>query len=166
MNNHAFDLQRGSEMAFADITVVPVATAHKDAYVAFSRRMAEVYRDHGATRVLDCWQDSQESRQADFHADGVEYGAGLPDLASAAGAAHGESVVVTITEWPSRAARDRGVAAATRDPRVLATLDEEPGFDGGRLLADIFEITMDLPSDEVSACPPARGSVVGPKDQP
>lgn len=132
-------------MAFADITVVPVATGRKDAYVAFARRMAEVYRDHGATRVLDCWQEADGASQQDFHADGLEYDEDeMPDLASASGASPEETVVVTVTEWPSRAARDRGVAATTKDPRVQATLDEEPVFDGGRLLADSFEITMDL----------------------
>ena len=42
---------------------------------------------------------------------------------------------------------DRGTAAATTDPRVLATLDEDPVFDGRRLIAASFEIAMDLQGD-------------------
>ena len=132
-------------MTFADITIVPVADARRAAYLTFSRRMAEVYREHGATRIVDFWQADGPVSPADFHAEGLAYADGqLLDLARIAGASASESVVVTITEWPSREARDRGAAAATSDPRVLATLDEEPIFDGGRLIASSFQVVMDL----------------------
>lgn len=135
-------------MAFADISVVPVPSGHRAAYVAFSRRMAEVYREHGATGVVDYWQSDAPERPQDFHADGVGYAPGeLRGFAEMVGAAAGESVVVTVTLWPSRAARDRGAAAATADPRVLATIDEEPVFDGWRLVAGSFEVAMSLPGD-------------------
>ncbi len=132
-------------MAFADITIVPVSSKRKDDYLEFSRRMAAVYRDHGASSVVDYWQADGTADQQEFHAAGADYEPGqLTGLASAAAAAPGESVVVTVTQWPSREARDRGNAAATKDPRVLATLDEEPVFDGRRLIAESFEV---LPAD-------------------
>lgn len=132
-------------MTFADITIVPVSSDRKDAYLAFSRRMADIYREHGATRIVDFWQREGPVNQADFHADGVAYDEGqLSDFARMAGASKSESVVVTITEWPSRDARDRGAVAVTSDPRVLATLDEDPVFDGGRLIATSFEVMEDL----------------------
>lgn len=132
-------------MTVADITIVPVRTNRKAVYLAFSRRMAAVYREHGATRVIDFWQAEDPVSQQDFHADGTVYGEGeLRDLASVVGASDSESVVVTITEWPSRETRDRGTLAATSDPRVLATLEEEPVFDGNRLIATTLEVTMDL----------------------
>ncbi|MBJ7472380.1 MAG: DUF1428 family protein [Solirubrobacteraceae bacterium] len=135
-------------MPFADITIVPVPSDRKAAYLAFSRRMADVYREHGATRIVDYWQKADSVSHEDFHADGVTYGEGdLRDFASAVGAAVSESVVVSVTEWPSREARDRGTKAATADPRVTATLDEAPVFDGSRLLASGFSITMDLRAD-------------------
>ena len=43
-------------MAYTDITIVPVSVDRKDDYIAFSQRMAEVYRDHGAIRITDYWQ--------------------------------------------------------------------------------------------------------------
>ncbi|MEU5655664.1 DUF1428 family protein [Streptomyces sp. NPDC047737] len=133
-------------MTFADITIVPVPSDRKAAYLAFSRRMADVYREHGATRITDYWQAGVPAGQDDFHADGVTYGPGeLRGLASVMGASRLESVVVSVTEWPSREVRDRGNAAATKDPRVLATLDEEPVFDGRRLVAESFEIATGLP---------------------
>ena len=134
-------------MTFADITIVPVPSERKDAYLEFSRRMAEVYREHRATKIVDYWQAEGSADQAGFHGDGATYAPGaLRGIASIAGASDSESVVVTVTEWPSREARDRGTAAATRDPRVVATLDETPVFDGSRLAADSFAIAMRVDS--------------------
>ncbi|MFD6418673.1 DUF1428 domain-containing protein [Streptomyces sp. NPDC060194] len=135
-------------MTYADITIVPVPSDRKAAYLAFARRMAEVYREHGATRIVDYWQAGASADQGDFHADGLAYEPGeLRGLARLAGASPLESVVVSVTEWPSKEARDRGIAAATKDPRVLATIDVEPVFDGRRLAADSFEVTMRLPGE-------------------
>ena len=136
-------------MVIADITVVPVPTERKAAYLEFSKRMADVYRDHGAISVVDYWQSSGSADQADFHADGASYEPGeLRSITALAGASTGESVVVSVITWPSREARDRGTTAATQDPRVLETLDEEPVFDGGRVIGDSFEIAMSVPDDE------------------
>jgi uncharacterized protein YbaA (DUF1428 family) len=137
-------------MTFADITVVPVPRDRRDRYLEFSRRMADVYREHGAIRIVDYWQAGAPSDPGDFHAEGVSYEPGeLRGLASAAAASDSEAVVVTVTEWPSRGARDRGTAAATADPRVLATLDEEPVFDGSRVIGESFELAMSVPADPV-----------------
>lgn len=131
-------------MTFVDITVVPVPEDHKASYLEFSRRMAAVYRDHGATRIVDYWQAGTTTNQDEFHADGLDYETGvLQGLAEVMGAQERESVVVTVTEWPSQEVRDRGSAAATKDPRVLATLDEDPIFDGRRLVAGTFEPVVD-----------------------
>lgn len=136
-------------MVIADITVVPVPTVSKAAYLKFSKRMADVYRDHGAISVVDFWQSSDSADQADFHAGGASYELGeLESFADLAGASAGESVVVSVITWPSREARDRGTAAATQDARVLETLDEEPVFDGGRVVGDSFEIAMSVQCDD------------------
>lgn len=135
-------------MVVADITMVPVRTERKAAYLDFSARMAAVYRDHGAISVVDYWQSSESADAEDFHADGASYEAGqLTSLADAARADAGESVVVTVTTWPSREARDRGTAEATSDPRVLATLDEEPVFEGARVIGDSFDVAMTVSQD-------------------
>lgn len=127
-------------MTFADITITPVPHAKKEDYFEFSRRMAAVYRDHGATRIVDYWQADGAANQSDFHADGTSYSPGeLRGIAQLVGVDTAEAVVVSVTEWPSRAARDKGNAAATQDPRVIATLDEDPVFDGKRLLGDSFD---------------------------
>ncbi|HEY8577946.1 MAG TPA: DUF1428 domain-containing protein [Devosia sp.] len=131
---------------FNDITIVPVRTDRKAVYLAFSARIAEIYREYGAVRVVDCWQ-SEDSDDADFHASDAmdNYAAGeLPDIRKLAGADDGETVVISITEWPSKEVRDRAVKAVVIDPRIQATMDEEPVFDGRRLIAAGFDVEYDL----------------------
>jgi uncharacterized protein YbaA (DUF1428 family) len=134
-------------MTFNDITIVPVRTDHKAAYLAFSARIAAIYREHGAHRVVDCWQIEDASDDGDFHAADAmaNYAPGeLPNMRKLADAREGETVVVSFTEWPSREVRDRGVKAVAVDPRIQATLDEEPVFDGRRLIAGGFEVEFEL----------------------
>ena len=136
-------------MTFADITIVPVSRDREATYLAFSRRMAQVYREHGASKIVDYWQTSEPVSQDDFHADGTAYEPGeLVSFAGLTGASSAEAIVVTVTEWPSREARDRGVAAATADPRVVATLEEDPVFDGSRLIAGSFHLAAGLPVED------------------
>jgi uncharacterized protein YbaA (DUF1428 family) len=134
-------------MMFNDITIVPVRTDRKAAYLAFSARMAEIYREYGALRIVDCWQSEEGSDDADFHASDAmqDYAAGeLPNLRKLAGAGGGETVVISITEWPSKEVRDRAVKAVVVDPRIQATTDEDPVFDGRRLIAAGFDVEFDL----------------------
>lgn len=131
---------------FNDITIVPVRTDRKAAYLAFSARIAAIYREYGAVRVVDCWQ-SLDADDADFHAsEAMEgYAPGeLPDLRKLAGADDGETVVISITEWPSKTVRDRAVKAIVGDPRILATMHEEPVFEGRKLIAAGFDVAYDL----------------------
>ena len=134
-------------MTFTDITIVPVSTAKKQTYLAFSKRIAEIYREYGALRVADCWQSDDASDDADFHAADAmaNYEPGsLPNFRTLAGALEGQTVVVSFIEWPSREVRDRGVKAAAVDPRIQATVDEDPVFDGRQLVAGGFTIELDL----------------------
>lgn len=134
-------------MPFCDITVVPVPTDKKREYLQFSERIAKVYREFGASRVTDFWHDEGASNDADFHAENAmaTYDSGsLPNFRKLAGAVDGQTVVVSITEWPTRQARDLGVKAAVSDPRILATMDEEPIFDGRKLIAGGFAVELDM----------------------
>lgn len=58
-------------MVIADITAVPVSRERKAAYLDFSKRMAGVYRDHGAISVVDYWQSSDSADQGDSRRRGI-----------------------------------------------------------------------------------------------
>ncbi|VTZ59200.1 DUF1428 family protein [Sinorhizobium medicae] len=46
-------------MSYFDCYLVPSPTAKLDAYKLFSQRMAKVYREYGALRVIDCILDPE-----------------------------------------------------------------------------------------------------------
>ena len=46
--------QRGSgKLGYVDGTVIPVPAANKSSYAAVAAKMASVFREHGAIRVVD-----------------------------------------------------------------------------------------------------------------
>ena len=136
-------------MSYYDGYLIPLATSRLAAYRRFSARAAAIYREHGATRIVDCPLDQAVANDAGFHAvearDALD-GAGARDFKAAADARPGETVILSWTEWPSREARDAGLALALADPRLQPQPDEEALFDGRRLIAGGFEGLIDLAS--------------------
>ncbi|WP_413775059.1 DUF1428 family protein [Brucella sp. JSBI001] len=66
--------------------------------MAFSAKVAAVYCEHGALRVVDCWQAADQDDATDFHAEGArpDYeNVVLPDFRKAANAAADETVIVS-----------------------------------------------------------------------
>lgn len=115
-------------MDYVDGFVVPVPLAKKDTYVNFARDAAVVFRDHGATRVVECW------------ADDVPPGK-LTSFPLAVQCQDGEVVVFSWIVWPSRAERDQGMDAFMKDPR-MASPGEMP-FDGKRMIFGGFQMVVD-----------------------
>lgn len=125
-------------MSYIDCFLVPVPAANRAAYERLVRISAEVARDHGATRVLDGWLDAQGPDASTYHDPDVRLDdAQYRTFARAAGAQPGESVALSLVEWPDRATRDAGMDALTRDPRMKFD-DLPPTFEGRRLIAGGF----------------------------
>ncbi|MGY1811466.1 DUF1428 domain-containing protein [Blastococcus sp. SYSU D00820] len=134
-------------MTYVDGYLTPVRREMREAFVELSRAMAAVYREHGALRVVDCWQDETPQDPADFHAEGARDSLGeqpARDLHAAAGAGDGEVVVLSWTEWPDKATRDRGLAAVLADPRVQPVPGAPAVFEGRRLVAGGFDVVLDV----------------------
>ncbi|MFL6741644.1 MAG: DUF1428 domain-containing protein, partial [Sphingomicrobium sp.] len=79
--------------SYTDGFVVPVPEAKRDAYQALAARMAKVFRQHGANRVIEAI------------ADDVKHGE-VTDFYRAVKAEDGETVVFSFIEWPDKATRD------------------------------------------------------------
>lgn len=133
-------------MSYFDCYLVPVPTAKLDAYKLFSQRMAKVYREYGALRVIDCILDPETTDGTQFHAEGAQadvQGAELRDFNAAAATKEGETVILSWTEWPSKDARDDLLPRVLADPRVQPEDGEKAIFEGARLVAGGFAKLLD-----------------------
>ena len=115
-------------MDYVDGIVIAVPLAKKEAYVQYAREVAVVFREHGATRLVECWSDDVPPGK-------------LTSFPMAVMAKEDEAVVFSWITWPSRAVRDAGMAAVMKDPRSAA-LGEMP-FDGKRMIFGGFQMVVD-----------------------
>ncbi len=133
-------------MTYFDYYLVPVARANRRQYEALAQITSEVVLEHGALRVVECWLDEAGPDASTYHAEGArQAGDSYGTFTAAVGAADGETVVMSWVEWPDKRSRDEGMAKATADPRMLFD-DQQPVFDGARLLAAGFRPMLDRAS--------------------
>ncbi|WP_378949450.1 DUF1428 domain-containing protein [Mesorhizobium sp. ANAO-SY3R2] len=136
-------------MSYVDGYLIPLETSKIEEYISFSRHVAEVYREHGAMRVVDCQLDRTVVNDAEFHAEQARQdldaeGTPLRDFETAAATQSGETVILSWTEWPSKEARDIGLAKALADPRIQPKEGEKMLFEGRRLIAGGFLKLIDV----------------------
>lgn len=136
-------------MIYVDCYLAPVPRENRAAYEELARVSAQVAKECGALRVVECWLDESGPEASSYHGDEArleskEYGT----FKSAAGAGEHETVVLSYIEWPDKAARDAGMAKLTSDPRVQFD-DRPPAFDGRRLIAADFRPMLDESSGSV-----------------
>lgn len=125
-------------MTYIDCYLVPVPRAHKAAYEELARISAQVVKEHGALRIVECWLDESGPDASSYH--GVEARLATEEYGNflgAAGAREDETVVLSCVEWPDKATRDAGMEKVTSDPRMQFQ-DHPPTFDGRRLIAAGF----------------------------
>jgi uncharacterized protein YbaA (DUF1428 family) len=115
-------------MSYIDGFVIPVPSAKREAYRELAARAQAIFREHGATRVVECWGDDVP--------DGK-----FTDFKGAVKAEPGENIVFSWVVWPSRAARDEGNRKMMRDQRMQPAADMP--FDGKRMIFGGFEILLD-----------------------
>jgi uncharacterized protein YbaA (DUF1428 family) len=114
---------------YADGFVVPVPDGNKEAYREMAAKASVVFREYGATRVVEAWGDDLP--------DGK-----VTDFRRAVKAEEGENVVFSWVEWPSREARDEGWAKVMADERMKPDHDNMP-FDGKRMFWGGFAPLID-----------------------
>ena len=126
---------------YYDAYLIPIARSQLEAYREFSKKIAMVYREHGATSITDLILDEDDRGGESFHAEGARENLPetLRDFPIAAGAAPTETVILSWTEWPDKAARDAGLSAALADPRVQPDPADGVIFEGRRLVSGAFE---------------------------
>ncbi|XXU58006.1 DUF1428 family protein [Sorangium sp. So ce1078] len=123
-------------MSYIDGFVVPVPAGNKAAYRELCAQAGEIFKEYGATRVVECWGDDVP--------DGK-----ITDFKGAVKAEPGEIIVFSWIEWPSKEARDRGAEKMQNDPRMRMT-DDVP-FDPKRMIWGGFEVLFDSSGEERKA---------------
>jgi uncharacterized protein YbaA (DUF1428 family) len=114
--------------SYTDGFVVPIPEAKRDAYRQLASKMAKVFRQHGATRVIESI------------ADDVPHGK-VTDFYRAVKAEDGETVVFSFIEWPDKQTRDDAWAKIMQD-ESLKPQGEMP-FAGQRMFWGGFEKIVD-----------------------
>ena len=117
-----------SKGGYTDGFVVPVPEGKKDAYRELASRMAKVFRQHGANRVVEAI------------ADDISHGQ-VTDFYRAVKAEEGETVVFSFIEWPDKQTRDDAWAKIMNDESMKP--EGEMPFSGQRMFWGGFEPIVD-----------------------
>jgi len=114
--------------AYIDGFVVPVPQAKREAYRELASKMAKVFRENGASRVIEAFSDD------------VSHGK-VTDFYRAVKAEDGEGVVFSFIEWPDKQVRDNAWAKIMADESLRPQGDTP--FDGKRMFWGGFEKILD-----------------------
>lgn len=114
-------------MPFLDITVIPVPTANKAAYLEHSARTTPFFKAQGATAVTECWgEDVPDGKVTDF-----KRAVALKD---------GETVAVGWITWPDKPTRDAAWEKLMKDERMMGI---DMPFEGQRMIFAGFEVVAE-----------------------
>jgi uncharacterized protein YbaA (DUF1428 family) len=118
---------------YTDGFVVPVPEGKREAYREMASKMAGIFRQKGATRVIESI------------ADDVKRGE-VTDFYRAVKAEDGETVVFSFIEWPDKATRDDAWKAIMADESLKPEGDMP--FSGQRMFWGGFEPILDTAKQE------------------
>jgi uncharacterized protein YbaA (DUF1428 family) len=114
--------------AYTDGFVVPVPEGKREDYRQLAAKMAKVFRERGATRVVEAFSDDvSEGDVTDFY--------------RAVKAEDGEGIVFSFIEWPDKATRDEAWKAIMSDESMKPEGDMP--FDGKRMFWGGFDKLVD-----------------------
>ena len=116
-------------MTYVDGFIAAVPTKNKQAYIDHAEAAAIVFREHGATKVVECWGDDVPDGE-------------VTSFPMAVKKQDDETVLFSWVEWPSKAVRDAGMQKVMEDPRMQPDQNPMP-MDGKRLIYGGFDMIME-----------------------
>ncbi|MEI7871230.1 MAG: DUF1428 domain-containing protein [Alphaproteobacteria bacterium] len=128
IDEHSSLKNTGSKTGYIDGCLVPVPAGNKEAYRDMAAKSAALFKEYGATRVVEAWGDDVP--------DGK-----VTDYKGAVKATGDEKVVYSWIEWPSKEVRDEGWKKIMADSRM-----HQGGmpFDGKRMIYGGFAPILDV----------------------
>ena len=116
-------------MTYVDGFLIPVPANKKQDYLALAEKMAPLFKEFGATRVVECWgEDVKDGKVTDFK--------------RAVNAEVDEITVFSWIEYPSKEIRDAANKRMMEDPRTKDMGNTMP-FDGKRMIFGGFTPILD-----------------------
>ena len=129
-------------MKYVDGFVLAVPADKKEEYRRHAAEAAPLFKEFGATRMVECWGDDVP--------DGK-----LTDFRRSVQAKDDETVVFSWIEYPSKEVRDAANHKIMTDPRMEAMGEQMP-FDGKRMIFGGFDTIVDErgsgPADYTDGC--------------
>ncbi len=114
-------------MSFVDGFVAPVKVANKEKYLDHARGAAAIFREYGATQVVECWgEDVPEGTTTSF--------------TMAVKREADEVVAFSWITWPSREVRDAAWEKMMADDRMKP---QDMPFDGKRMIYGGFAVILE-----------------------
>jgi uncharacterized protein YbaA (DUF1428 family) len=114
-------------MTYIDGFVAPVLPGKREAYVETATKAAAIFIEHGAIQVVETLSDD------------VPHGK-VTDFYRAVAAKEDETVAFSWIVWPSKDARDAGMAKVMADERMK---DQDMPFDMQRIIFGGFDVVLD-----------------------
>ena len=117
-------------MKYVDGFLAAVPKANKDAYLKQAKFAAEIFKEYGASRVVECWADDMPEGEVTSFPKAVH----LKD---------DEAVCFSWIEYPDKESRDACQKAVRSDPRFANMDMSSMPFDGQRMIFGSFAPIMD-----------------------
>ena len=114
-------------MTYIDGFVAPVFPGKRESYVGVASKAAPIFLEHGAIQVVETLSDD------------VPHGK-LTDFYRAVAAKDDEPIAFSWIVWPSKAARDAGMAKVMADER-MTNMGDMP-FDPKRMIFGGFKLIV------------------------
>jgi len=121
-------------MTYIDGFVAAVPQENRQAYLDHAREALSLFKDHGATRMVENWGDDVPvGKVTDFHRSVQKQ--------------DGEAVLFSWVEWPSKDVRNAGMKALEQDERMKTLVMP---FDGRRMIYGGFSPVVEEGSANVT----------------
>ena len=112
-------------MTYVDGFVVAVPTANREKYREHAERAADIFKEYGALKVVECWGDNVPEGKVTSFPMSVKR-------------KDEETVVFSWIVWPSKETHKSAWEKIMADPRMQPDKNPMP-FDGKRMIYGAFE---------------------------